>query len=58
MKQQKKSLTVVKYNNGNLPDNFSSLLENADENELKALIGLLILSDDEGKISPDIDTSR
>ena len=57
MKQQKKSLTVVKYNNGNLPDNFSSLLENADENELKALIGLLILSDDEGKISPDIDVA-
>jgi len=50
MKQDKKLVTVIKYGNGVLPENLAELLQNADENELKTLIALLLLSDKEGMI--------
>ena len=53
MKQPKKS--VIKYKNGILPNNLSELLENADETELKTLIALLMISDCEGVVDPNID---
>lgn len=53
MKQSKK--TVIKYKNGVLPNNLAELLENADETELKTLIALLMASDCEGVVDPNID---
>ena len=54
MGREKKTVTIIKYKNGVLPSHLAELLQNADENELKVLIGLLMAADNDGVIDPSL----
>ena len=42
---------ILKYGNGQLPDNLSEILSNADENDLKILITLMMAEDEKGEVA-------
>ena len=44
---------ILKYKNGDMPENLSEILANADEQDLRILIALMMVADGEGKIDGD-----
>ena len=57
MGREKKSLKI-KYTNGNFPEHFGKLLDNADERELMTLVALLMSADKDGVIPNDLELSE
>ena len=45
---------TLKYINGNFPENLSNLLANADEQDMRVLIALMMASDSNGEVNPEI----
>lgn len=48
----KASKIAIKYNNGNLPANLAELLQNADEQDLRILIAVMMLAERESGVAP------
>ncbi len=48
-----KSKITIKYKNGRLPKNLSEAFDNADENDLKILLTLMMASDESGELPED-----
>lgn len=46
----KTAKTVILYRNGNLPERLSEILGNADENDLRILLTLMMAADEEGTV--------
>ena len=53
-KMGKTSKSVILYRNGQLPDRLSDILGNADENDLKILLALMMSANDEGVIDSQL----
>lgn len=48
---------IIKYRGGQLPEDLSGILANADENDLRILIALMMAADDGGVISEEVSVS-
>ena len=44
---------IIKYRNASLPDNLGEVLSNADENDLKILLTLMMAADENGEVADD-----
>lgn len=53
-----KTAKKIKYRNAQLPDNLGQILANADENDLKILIALMMSANENGEIPEDFSVSR
>ena len=53
-----KTAKRIKYRNSNLPEELGQILSNADENDLKILIALMMAADENGEIPEDFSVSR
>ena len=45
---------VLKYKNGEIPENLSDVLANADEQDLRILVALMMVADENGAVSEEI----
>ena len=52
-----KNAKKIKYRNSNLPEDLGKILANADENDLKILIALMMAADENGEIPEDFSVS-
>ena len=52
-----KSAKKIKYRNSNLPEDLGKILANADENDLKILIALMMAADENGEIPESFSVS-
>ena len=48
----------LKYKNSELPENLGEILSNADENDLKVLVALLMASDENGEVSGEFQVAE
>ena len=53
-----KTAKKIKYRNSQLPEELGQILSNADENDLKILIALMMAADENGEIPEDFSVSR
>lgn len=53
----KTTKNVILYRNGNLPDRLADILANADENDLRILVTLMMTADDDGCACSDSEIS-
>ncbi len=53
-----KSKKIIKYINGTYPSHLGELLQNADENDLKILVSLLMAANSAGEIPDDLSVSE
>jgi hypothetical protein len=44
---------TLKYINGQMPDNISELLQNADEQDMRILIALMMAADENGEVNAE-----
>ena len=45
---------VLKYKNGEIPENLSDVLANADEQDLRILVALMMAADENGAVSEEV----
>ena len=48
----------IKYKNSHLPENLGEILSNADENDLKILVALMMAADENGEVKSDFSLSE
>lgn len=51
------SKKIIKYRGGQLPEGLSEILGNADENDLRILIALMMAADENGEVSESVSVS-
>ena len=54
----KSTKRTIKYIHSNIPDDIADILGNADENDLKILVALMMAADAEGEISEDFSVEK